>query len=386
MITIEQLSHMIQQHLGVKGSCKWTVAESPLGGRGLVAAVDISPGEILFVDHPLVFGPRSGANVERGCTVCGKLYSNTFFKCSQCALLLCSDDCQNTNLHKEDCNIISHWHKKVRVDEIDHTLLSRALAAIRTLLLNKEQRQFITYLKAHVLPQHGSEIKDLKQYFYIPEEEENLMTLASCVLDTNAYLISHPYGKNEINMRGLFPVSSLLNSSCVPNTRYAYRSRSEMTVIASKPISAGTELFACYTGVLWGTPARRMHLYKTKHFLCICDRCADPTERGTYLAAVKCFSGECPGVLLPIDPLNTSSTWRCLECDLLVPNKNVSTIQNALGSMMANLDFSNVEQIESFLEKRVTKFTPKTNQVVVDLQCRLIWQLGETEGLYWHGR
>lgn len=392
MLSLEQLSQTVKEHLGLYNCvdgmqhfCKWTVGDSSLGGRGLIATEDIKSGEVLFVDHPLIFGPRAGPNLPRGCTVCRKqLDSNTFFKCPKCALLVCSEQCQNTTKHSDDCGVISRWNNKIPIEEVDDTLMSRALTAIRALLLNEDQKQFMAYLQANMQPQHGKEVRDILPFFVIPEDEERLMVLACCALDTNAFEIATTYGKNEMSMRGLYPVSGLMNHTCVPNTRYSYNSELQMTVNAVKPIIAGCEIFSCYSGSLWGTPARRTHLYKTKHFLCRCDRCADPTERGTLLAALKCFASECPGVLLPIEPLKMTSAWRCIECDLRVPYNNVCAIQGALGSLMSTLNFENVGDLENFLVNRITKHIPRTNQIVVDLHCRLIWMLGDSEGLRWH--
>lgn len=392
MMPIEQLSQMVRRHLGLdtfaneQYSTKWTIFESPLGGRGLVATEDIKTGEGLFVDHPLVKGPRSGTTVLRGCTVCSKVDSDTFFKCPNCALLLCSEQCQKSDVHFSDCNIISCWPNKVPIEEVDDTVLSRALTAIRALLLNEEQRELLSSLQAHILPQHGSEIRDLKEYFDVPSQAEEFMILVSCVLDANAFQIASPYGKREMNLRGLFPVSAMMNHNCVSNTRYSFNSDSQMTVKAAKPIRAGTEIFTCYSGMLWGTPARRLHLYKTKHFLCKCDRCTDPTERGTLLAALKCFCAECPGSLLPLHPLKFNTAWRCLDCGLRVPNSNISAIQSALGSLVGSLDFENLPALENYFLNRITKYIPKSNQIVIDLQCRLIWEYGEAEGFRWHGK
>lgn len=393
MLSSDQLLLTVKEHLGlydcidgIQHPCKWIIKESSLGGRGLFATEDISPGEVLFVDHPLIYGPRAGTIIQQGCTVCCKLDSDMFFKCTKCALLLCSADCQDTSTHKDDCNLISRWQNKIPFDDIDDTVLSQALTAIRSLLLNENQRNFLSSLQAHTLPQHGSEIRNLKKYFELPEEDEQLMTLACCVLDTTAFRIGTQYGKKEMSMRGLYPVSGLMNHNCISNTRYSYNNERQMTVKAVKHIRSGTELYTCYSGVLWGTPARRTHLYKTKHFWCKCERCADPTERGTLLAALNCFSSECTGYLLPLEPLKTSTTWRCIECGLRVPCSNICAIQGALGSLMGTLDFENVAELENFLLHRVTKYIPKSNQIVIDLQCRLIWEFGDVEGFRWHGK
>ncbi|XP_072936962.1 SET domain-containing protein SmydA-8-like [Epargyreus clarus] len=391
MLSMEQLSQIVNQHLGlsdhtgeIQHSTKWVIAESPLGGRGLFATEDIKSGEVLFVDRPLIHGPRSGTILQRGCTVCNKIESDTFFKCNKCALLLCSEKCENDVVHYDDCGVISGWKNKVPIEDVDDVLLSRTLTPIRALLLHEDQKKFMASLQAHVFPQHGSEIKELKEYFDITKEDEELMVLACCVLDANAFQIATPYGQKDMSLRGLYPVSALMNHNCVPNTRYSYNSDNQMTVKAVKPIQAGKEIFTCYSGMLWGTPARRLHLNKTKHFWCMCARCADPTERGTLLAALKCFNTSCPGSLLPIDPLKISTAWRCLDCSLKVPYNNICAIQAALGSLIGSLNFENIYELEKFFLTRVTKYVPKTNQIVLDLQCRLIWEFGEVDGHRWH--
>ena len=52
----------------------------------------------------------------------------------------------------------------------------------------------------------------------------------------------------------------------------------QMTVRAGRDISKGEHLSIMYTHSLWGTQARRAHLFETKKFWCFCPRCKDATE------------------------------------------------------------------------------------------------------------
>lgn len=45
-----------------------------------------------------------------------------------------------------------------------------------------------------------------------------------------------------------------------------------------------------YTHMLWTTQARKEHLLNTKYFSCQCPRCADPTELGTHISALRCLA------------------------------------------------------------------------------------------------
>ncbi|CAK1550125.1 unnamed protein product [Leptosia nina] len=391
MLSLKQLSIIVKDHLNQntqlhnqEQSNKWTIGQSGISGRGLIAVEDIRSGEVLFVDHPIIVGPRSSTNVQTGCTVCGKNDSEILFQCDNCCLLLCSHQCQSSKTHSDDCIIISGWGNKVPIENVNDTLLSRCLAPIRILSLNTDQQKFMNALQAHAGPQHGSEIRELTEYFDIPADEEELITIAACILDANAFEIGNPYGRKTVSRRGLYPVSSLMNHNCVPNTKHTFNEDNHMIVKAVKPIPAGTELTTCYSGVLWGTPARRLHLFKTKHFWCKCERCSDPTERGTFLAALKCFESSCPSALLPVEPLNPNSAWCCLSCKLKVPNSNISAIQSALGSLIGSLNFKNISELEKFYLDRVFKYIPRSNQIVVDLQCRIVFEFGEIDGCRWH--
>ena len=51
------------------------------------------------------------------------------------------------------------------------------------------------------------------------------------------------------------------------------------------------------------------------YFSCQCERCTDKTELGTMINAVRCKS-ECEkGFLLPENPTDLSSKWKCDTCE-----------------------------------------------------------------------
>ena len=53
-----------------------------------------------------------------------------------------------------------------------------------------------------------------------------------------------------------------------------------MTITAGRDISKGEHFSIMYSHALWGTQARRAHLFETKKFWCFCPRCKDATEFG----------------------------------------------------------------------------------------------------------
>lgn len=55
---------------------------------------------------------------------------------------------------------------------------------------------------------------------------------------------------------------------------------------------------------------RRQHLKESKFFDCVCERCRDPSELGSYVGALvcsKCLSGR----ILSTNPLDPNAFWQC---------------------------------------------------------------------------
>ena len=76
---------------------------------------------------------------------------------------------------------------------------------------------------------------------------------------------------------------------------------------AGRDIAEGEHISTMYSHAMWGTVARRDHLFSTKKFWCTCDRCRDVTEFGSDISTI--YDDGHP--MLPEDPLNTDSDWVC---------------------------------------------------------------------------
>lgn len=360
-----------------------TLMNSPVEGRGLFAVRDIFPGELIFVDHSLIYGPRISEDVTISCVNC---YDSVkaLHTCT-CGLPICSEECQNSLEHKSECELIGSW--KPRTSCIDSNAFARNVVPIRALLLNDQRKEFLKSLAVHDSPQHGAEVRFIKKHFEISDEQEVLMMQACRALDANAYeMFKKTKTDRSVNLRGLFPISALLNHACSPNTRNSFDFNGRMYVKASTYIPEGAEIFTSYTGLLWGTPVRRHHLKNTKHFLCDCCRCCDRTEFGTKLAAMRCLNRSCSGISLPDDPLNYSSSWVCDSCDLHVPPVQVGSLQTAIARLIGSVEMSTPDDINDFVTSHLTKFLPESNHIVLELKCRIIWALGSTEGYKWNGK
>jgi SET domain len=90
------------------------------------------------------------------------------------------------------------------------------------------------------------------------------------------------------NVQAIYPIASLPEHNCAPNTFRMFEKDLSVCVRATQDILKGEHITVTYTDTLWATPERRAHLYFSKHFLCVCDRCKDPTEMGSYITALRC--------------------------------------------------------------------------------------------------
>jgi hypothetical protein len=134
----------------------WLLARSALGGRGVVASRDISAGEVVFQDVPLVVGPRAGVQCPPLCVGCHQ-GPESLKPCSQgCGLPVCSVRCEEADSHLFECQKMRSWG--VRTNGTWSPELLRASVPVRCLALNTIQRQLLLCLQRNSGSQHAFEV------------------------------------------------------------------------------------------------------------------------------------------------------------------------------------------------------------------------------------
>nr|XP_023023428.1 protein msta-like [Leptinotarsa decemlineata]XP_023023437.1 protein msta-like [Leptinotarsa decemlineata]XP_023023444.1 protein msta-like [Leptinotarsa decemlineata] len=382
--TKEKLVHIINGYLERNGiiekEASWEIRESTMGGFGIFAKKDIEVGEIIFHDLPILFGPR--CQVGTTTTTCIGCFSNSNLnKCiNKCGLLLCQT-CQNSPNHYKDCTLIQRFRDGRDLGN-STSEVTRCLTPLRSLLLSEEDLEVVRNLKYHSGRQHGEEVRIIKEVLKLDlsEEVQEFLMFVCSIMDANAFEVVAQHGDNQVSMRGLYPLGSLANHRCYPNATHMFDDKHRMVVRASVFIKKDTEIFHSYLRLIWGTITRMFHLRNTKHFICSCERCVDPTEFGTYMSAILCES--CRGNVIPINPLKHSQ-WRCEDCQKAVPLKDVARVFSLIGSTLRGLDDSDFKYIYSFLTKKLTSMLPQYGEVIVELKYKMIWILGYKEGYQW---
>ncbi|XP_045470200.1 SET domain-containing protein SmydA-8-like [Harmonia axyridis] len=350
----------------------WALGESPLGGIGIFATRDIACGEEIFRDYPVIDGPRIKHSNSLFCVACYK--QTNLAPCpKRCGLPICSKIC--TQHHQSECHQIKT--KRSEVQEIDVELFKN-LTPLRCLSLREDDKAVVAILKHHKGSNHGIEVDKLKSIgFKFEEQEEDYIRRVCCVMDANAFEVMIENEGKESDFRGLYPLASLVNHSCVPNLTHAFDQNKVMVVKACVPIREGQELFHSYVRLIWSTPTRQFNLVKTKHFICKCPRCLDPTEFGTYMSGILCK--KCKGNVIPINPLNTKSNWRCEDCGTEVSVPEMAKIICVLGSVLRTFDDEDLELMLKFLKMKLSDLVHSNHEIAVDLKYRMVWIIGHHE-------
>ncbi|XP_049531229.1 SET domain-containing protein SmydA-8 isoform X1 [Anopheles darlingi] len=369
-----------------EGEPPWDIGVFEGYGRGLVATRDIAVHDLVFVDRPILLGPRVNNYEVIFCASCYRILKRLQLCSGGCRLPICARCDYATSpssAHRAECELIQGWQPKDAGRYAKHILY--ALTSIRGFLLSERDRSIVLQMEGHPpRKEMTTEIEQLLKAGYfgnLPADGTDVRYLRQLVdvLNTNAFetsrvVVDEDNNDHEIILRGLYVLGAMMNHCCRPNVRYVFDDQLRMRVYASRPIRAGDQILNNYSNILWGTQHRIIHLCFSKHFLCICERCKDPTEFGTYLGALKCVRERCDeGRLLPVNPLKISSIWRCNRCDLKLDNIKASKIQEIASRMVLNNAIKrDSAHIIAYLSEHLVRFLLPTNQFTVELKLQAI--------------
>lgn len=258
-------------------------------GRGMVATRDIAENELIFLDRPILVGPRVNNYDVIFCASCCKIQKKLTLCTGGCRLPICPDcdvSAAPETPHSAECRVITSWKPKDQ-NRYCKTILY-ALTSIRAFLMNDHHRSIVLNMEAH--PPRKDMITEVERilkdevFSNLPNDSPDVRYLRQIVnvLNTNAFetfrmVQDAENNDHEIILRGLYILGALMNHCCLPNIRYVFDENLVMRCYASKPIRKGEQIFNNYSKTLWGTQHRIIHLSFSKHFLCNCERCRDPT-------------------------------------------------------------------------------------------------------------
>lgn len=280
-----ELARLIDLHLGELRPAQpsWLLSHSEVAGRGIFASRDIEPGEVLFRERALVTGPtaRKGS-ILNTCVCCHKMLPVKDFLCKRkCSLPVC-EDCSDSAQHHDECGLFNKWQPMdLGIEDAVNPLSLRILTAVRVFFLGPDQRALMNAMQANPERGYRQEIIKAAQCFRkFPTTDkpfmDNLFRTVG-VLNTNAFEAPFRTGDLEILLRGVFPLTAVMNHECTPNASHFFDNNLMVTVRSSRFIPKGAEITTTYTKILWSNITRGVFLKMTKHFVCDCVRCNDNT-------------------------------------------------------------------------------------------------------------
>ncbi|PIN12988.1 putative histone tail methylase containing SET domain [Handroanthus impetiginosus] len=322
-----------------------TISTLPEKGRCLFTTRDFFPGEVIISENPYVCVPnKNKESPESKCEWC--FSSNNLKKCSACHVVwYCSSKCQKSDwkLHSLECRALSKLDK-----DRAKSLTSSIRLMVRLYIRRKLENEKIlptsateNYKNVEALVSHMSEVEEKQLVLYAqmanlvnlilqwPESEINIKEIAEnfSKLACNAHTICdselRPLGT------GLYPVISIINHSCLPNSVLVFEERLAV-VRAMQHIPKGTEVLISYIEIAGSTPTRQKALKEQYFFTCTCSHCMnlgqpDDIQESAILEGYRCKNSKCNGFLLRD---SDNKGFVCQQCGLLQDKEELKNITN----------------------------------------------------------
>lgn len=126
---------------------------------------------------------------------------------------------------------------------------------------------------------------------------------------------------------GLYPVISIINHSCSPNSVLVFEGRIA-TVRAMQTIPKGSEVLISYIETAGSTMTRQKALKDQYFFICSCPRCIklgehDDIEESAILEGYRCKNHTCNGFLLRD---LESKGFKCQQCGIVREKEEIVKI------------------------------------------------------------
>lgn len=294
-------------------------------GRYAVADKHLHTGDVIFIEKPFAYGPKS--DTFPMCLGCYEAVDGSVL-CSTCQWPVCGVSCENIPAHKNaECAIFAA--AKVKFQKVDDptqpTPQYECITPLRVLLAKeadeKRWREEIQQMESHdevrkQLPiwefNRVNVVEFLRGPCKLSRFSEDLIHKICGILEVNAFEARTTSG---YPIRCLYPKLAILSHNCVSNITHSIVCLGSgdtedftVTVRASIDVPEGAQLHSSYTYSMWPTLVRREFLKESKYFDCTCERCKDPTELQTHLGTLKCQKCD-NGIITSSNPLGNYSLF-----------------------------------------------------------------------------
>ena len=353
----------------------------------MVASRDISPGEVVVVESSVCWGPNHTPDLV--CLEC-LVQVTPGQVCDKCGYPLCDDHGGDTPNHALECEVFTRAGYKLGHDDLeDMEIHYPCVEIIRCLSLREKSvdiKRLVDMLMDHreermaekekyIEPYKDNVIRRLIDDLGIGDEEEIIKVLG--YLDVNSiavrgivieliiqaiFLIINNVGADgPYRGRGIYPVASLMNHSCICNTRNIITG-SMLESRATVPISAGSPITTHYVSPLLNISTRQQRLREKWFFDCKCERCCSPTDNGAYTSALQCQGCE-TGYLVP----QNSHGYSCDTCKVNISDQEAELkvkMWEPLVEALGTFKSTGTQEKEALMNQLLLNFHPNHSMVI----------------------
>ncbi|XP_041015983.1 histone-lysine N-methyltransferase ASHR1 isoform X1 [Juglans microcarpa x Juglans regia] len=323
------------------------VSTLPEKGRCFLTTRDFYPGEVIISQEPYVCVPNKSSG-DRRCDGC--FTSSNLRKCSACHVVwYCGSTCQKLDwkLHRLECQALSRLDMDKRKSVTPSIRLMLKLYLRRKLESEKVIPTTATnnYNLVEALVSHISDIDEKQLVLYA--QMANLVNLILQWPEINMKQIAENFSKFACNAHticdgelrplgtGLYPVISIINHSCLPNSVLVFEGRLAV-VRAVQHIPQGAEVLISYIETAGSTMTRQKALTEQYLFTCTCPRCikageSDDIQESAILEGYRCKDDQCNGFLLRS---SDGKEFICQHCGVVRDKEEIRKIASEVKSML----------------------------------------------------
>jgi hypothetical protein len=173
----------------------------------------------------------------------------------------------------------------------------------------------------------------------------------------------------------------MLIHSCAPNCTWGVSvyPQCQMEIRTTTEVQKGDILSVSYTNLFnaFGTHKRQELMQDDGEFICKCLRCCDPTELNAFCSALICSSCG-TGNVLPLDPLDITSDWKCTDCNAVTESDSVNSKLDDLMTKLENCE--SVTNMVKFIEENQGITVHRNHWLITEAEDCLCKDLARTLG------
>lgn len=363
-------------------------------GKYLRANQNLPAHTRMFTEAPSIVGPKWNTKddnpnvISFSCVGCFEPIKDLQFKCSSCLWPACSPECIGLitpELHDLECELLKYgkgpkqegdlmsmkdyyrsdallplkiiWLQKKNPD-LYRTIMAMEIQDSRRCETDKTKaEERINYILDNFMSSlHEEEAKTGKEIIW----KKDAVTFRKIydILETDSMYLTMSTGTV---ICALYPTAYLFEHSCIPNCGHNFDMLNGFKIISMStvPLKAGCHLQINFSNTLWSTQLRQQHMKEYRKVSCLCDRCKDPSELGTNLSTLKCFSFEadsCEGYQQPTAPTAAECEWICNKCPIKITSKHAAILTRQMNeevqeTLTADPDPCRVEELIENLEQ-----------------------------------